>query len=169
MVILSLFLSCETTTVIGTDRCTIEIENVSVESELPDGTTDGSEGSTENNDSTNTSENADSSGIEQLLSISGYPFGETWDTSVIINGIQASVVDRQENASCAECSACKLTNLCGECNECTLCVELCVECKNELTVTLPAEELLWHDSETNQLQVFTRLGHSDIFHFALTD
>ena len=32
------------------DRCTIEIENER-ESELPDGTTDGSEGSTENNDS----------------------------------------------------------------------------------------------------------------------
>ena len=174
MVILSLLLSCETTTVIGTDRCSIEIENVNVDPPTDSDSTEESENSTNedngsSNDSQPSSENADSSGVEQVLTIRGYPFGEIWDTSVMINGVQGSVVARNEHASCAECSTCQLANLCGECNECILCADLCIDCINELTVKLPAEELLWHHSATNQLQVFTRLGHSDIFYFSLSD
>lgn len=72
----------------------------------------------------------------EVVSVTGSPFTETYDTVATVGSVRATVLEVNRE-DCLFCDACHLVEECLECEECPACDEACAECVETLSFVVP--------------------------------
>ena len=108
MLLLSLFLSCDTTEYVTINRCDVHITSTDPVEAI----------------------------VGQPLLMYAYPLTETWDTSITFNTQEAEVLNIYKE-DCQACEECRDLNACTECNYCDVCDNSCQNCQHSVEVLVP--------------------------------
>jgi hypothetical protein len=78
----------------------------------------------------------ESAEVGELVTATGSPLTEGYDTFVVVGGVEADVLS-VDRADCALCDACRDDSGCSTCSACVVCEETCSTCAEALQFIVP--------------------------------
>ena len=109
----------------------------------------------------------------ETIDVAGYPFTNTWDTLLSIDGLAQPVID-VSRTGCNDCDACRVENQCLACQDCDPCDSLCKntttdsssdaggECIEMLSFKMPNSE-----KTSVEMKIVNAYGHSDVINIEI--